>query len=123
VPPPEVTPPPTAIAIPSVQTPPPEMPKIAPPPPPAAPAAPARQDVASLCPKVVEPKMPVKALREGVSGVVRVTAVIRGGKVADVSLTGPSIFHSAVREALSQYQCVNLPNDLPVVQEIAFTVQ
>ena len=129
VPPPEVTPPPSAApAIVSVPTPPVAPPVIAPPPPPAPPpappAAPAKQDISVACPTQVKPDMPRQAIREGASGVVRAQATIRDGKVIDVQiLSGPRVFHSAVRQAMLQYQCVSSGGEVLATQEFAFKLE
>lgn len=125
VPPPEVTPPTTAPAIVSVPTPPPAPPVIAPPPPPAPPpAAPSgRQEMSVACPTQVKPEIPVKALREGISGVVRAQATIRNGRVVSVEiLSGPRIYHNPVRDAMMQYKCISGSGDMIATQEFAFKV-
>lgn len=66
----------------------------------------ARLDVAALCATQVRPEMPRKALQEGIEGVVQAQAVIRDGVVRDVTIvSGPRVFHSAVRDAMLQYKC------------------
>jgi protein TonB len=129
VPPPEVTPPPsTAPAIVSVPTPPVAPPVIAPPPPPAAPAPPAppaRVDASVACPTMVPPQMPRQALRDGTGGVVKATAVVKGGRIVEVNVvSGPRVFHSAVREAMLQYRC-NSPGDTAIIvdQEFVFRIE
>lgn len=124
VPPPEVPPPVTAPAIVSVPTPPPAPPVIAPPPPPAAPAAPSgRQEMSVACPTQVKPQIPVKALREGTNGVVKAQATIRDGKVVNVEiLSGPRVFHNAVRDAMMQYKCISGSGDMIATQEFAFRI-
>jgi len=125
VPPPEVTPPVTAPAITSVQTPPPAPPVIAPPPPPAAPPAPSgRQEIGVACPTQVKPEIPRQALRDGTSGTVRAQATIRDGRVVQVDiLSGPRIFHNAVRDAMMQYKCItSAGGDIIATQEFSFKV-
>ena len=125
VPPPEVTPPVTAPAITSIQTPPPSPPVIAPPPPPAAPPAPSgRQDMGVACPTQVRPQMPPQAARAGTTGVVRAQATIRDGHVVNVEiLSGPRVFHNAVREAMMQYRCVSGSGDIVATQEFDFKLE
>ncbi len=129
VPPPEVTPPPSAApAIVSMPTPPPAPVAIAPPPSPApapAPAAPAgRQDMGVACPTQVAPEMPRQALRENISGVVRAQATIRDGAVKDVQImSGPRVFHPAVRAAMMQYKCVSGSGDVIATQEFVFKIE
>ena len=134
VPPPDVPPPVSAApAIASVQTPPPAPPVIAPPPPPAPPAppapdpkpaAPARSEIGIACPTQVKPEMPRKAIQDGTEGVVRAQALIRDGAVKEVTiLSGPRVFHAAVRAAMLQYQCQSQPGDVLAPQEFVFKVE
>lgn len=129
VPPPEVAPPPSpsAVAVQSVPTPPLTAPVIAPPPPPAPPAAPpgpARQDMGVACPTQVKPEMPRKALREGTEGIVKAQALIRDGAVKQVTiLSGPRVYHEAVRDAMMQYRCVSGAGDVLATQEFVFKIE
>ncbi|MDP3759679.1 MAG: energy transducer TonB [Ramlibacter sp.] len=127
VPPPEVTPPATTSApsIQSVQTPPTAPAVIAPPPAPAPPAAPAgRQEMGVACPTQVKPEMPRQAVREGTTGVVKAQALIRDGAVREVTiLSGPRVFHNAVRGAMMQYRCVSGSGDIIATQEFDFKIE
>ena len=133
-PPPPFVPPPdvatatstSAVSIASVATPPPAPAVIAPPPPPApvVKAAPAKQDIRLACPTQVPPEMPRKALQDGTEGVVKAEATIKDGAVIDVSiLSGPRVFHAAVRAAMMQYKCVSGAGETKAVQEFAFKVE
>lgn len=127
VPPPDVPPPvsSTAVAVPSVPTPPVTMPVIAPPPPPPTPAKPAgaRAEISVACPTQVPPEMPKKALQEGTEGVVKAQVLIRGGTVQDVTiLSGPRVFHAAVRNAMLQYKCVSDSGEVIATQEFVFKI-
>lgn len=76
------------------------------------------------CPTQVKPEMPRKALREGTEGVVRAQALIRDGVVREVTiLSGPRVFHSAVRDAMLQYKCTSEPGDVIAPQEFVFKVE
>lgn len=131
VPPPEVAPPvsSSAVAVQSVPLPPPAPHVIAPPPPPAppapAPAAPSgRQEMGVACPTQVKPEMPRQAIREGVMGVVKAQALIRDGAVREVTiLSGPRVFHSAVRGAMMQYRCISGSGDIMATQEFDFKIE
>ncbi|GAC1531653.1 MAG: hypothetical protein NVS2B4_11130 [Ramlibacter sp.] len=129
VPPPEVTPPQTsAPVIEAVQAPPPPAPVVIapppPPPPPAAPPGPVRGEMGVVCPTQAKPEMPRQALRDGTEGVVVAQALIRDGQVTDVKiLSGPRVFHAAVRTAMLQYRCVSGPGDVIATQEFAFKVE
>jgi protein TonB len=101
--------------------------KIEPPPPPApppAPPAPARSDITAACPQQVKPEIPRKALQEGTSGVVKAQARISGGQVKEVTiLSGPRVFHAAVKAAMMQYQCVSSSEDVIATQEFEFKIE
>ena len=132
VPPPDVAPPATstAPAIVSVATPPPAPVVIAPPPPPPAPpapksvpAGPVRASIAVACPTQVAPEMPRKALQDGTDGVVRAQALIRDGVVKEVTiLSGPRVFHAAVKAAMMQYKCVADSGEVIATQEFGFKI-
>lgn len=127
VPPPDVPPPVTSTAPTIVATaaPPPAPVVIAPPPPPAPKPAPNRNDIAVACPTQVPPEMPRKALQDGTTGVVRAQAVISGGQVKSVEiLSGPRVFHAAVRAAMMQYKCTNDgAGEVLATQEFNFKVE
>ena len=126
VPPPDVAPPVTSNApsIQSVQTPPTAPAVIAPPPPAAPPAPTGRQEMGVACPNQVKPEMPVKALKEGTAGVVKAQATIRNGKVVGVEiLSGPRVFHNAVRNAMMQYSCISGSGDIIATQEFDFKIE
>ena len=113
-----------AVAAPVVQsspTPPTAPEPIAPPAP--APAAPAKMDLAIACPTQAKPEVPAKALREGLSGTVRAQATIVSGVVSAVEiLSGPRVFHAAVREAMQKYRCT-APDGTVAMQAFDFRVE
>ena len=124
VPPPDVPPPvtSTAPAIVATAAPPPAPVVIAPPPPPAPVTRPNRNDIAVACPTQVTPEMPRKASQDGTTGVVKAQATISGGVVKEVQiLSGPRVFHAAVRAAMMQYKCANDGSgDVIATQEFNF---
>lgn len=68
--------------------------------------------------------MPRKALQDGTEGVVKAQARIRDGVVKEVTiLSGPRVFHAAVREAMMQYKCTKDAVDVIAVQEFNFKVE
>jgi protein TonB len=69
--------------------------------------------------------MPRKALQEGTQGVVKAQALIQNGQVKDVTiLSGPRVFHAAVRAAMMQYKCVNDGSgEVLATQEFNFKVE
>ncbi|MDP2370831.1 energy transducer TonB [Rhodoferax sp.] len=126
VPPPDVpSPVSTAPAIVAAVTPPPAPVAIAPPPPPAPPAKVVnKSDIGVACPTQVKPEMPRKATQEGISGVVKAQALIKAGVVKDVTiLSGPRVFHAAVRAAMMQYKCISDDSEINATQEFSFTLE
>ncbi len=127
VPPPDVTPEVTSNApvIESVATPPPAPVVIAPPPPPApVVTGPKRTSIGLACPTQVAPEMPRRALQDGIEGVVKAQIRIKGGTIVDVTiLSGPRVFHAAVKEAMMQYTCVTDGGEVIATQEFNFKVE
>jgi len=110
----------------SVAQPPPTPAVIAPPPPVVvAPVAkPNRSDIGVACPTQVPPEMPRKALQDGTEGVVRAQALIKDGVVKDVTiLSGPRVFHAAVKAAMMQYKCTQDAVEVIAVQEFNFKLE
>ncbi len=129
VPPPDVATPQVSsgISIAATTTAPISAPVIAPPAPPAPVAKPApnRNDIAVACPTQVPPEMPRKAQQEGIEGVVRAQIRIKGGAIQDVTIvSGPRVFHAAVRSAMMQYKCVSDPGgEVLATQEFNFKLE
>ncbi|MDH4480958.1 MAG: energy transducer TonB [Rhodoferax sp.] len=134
VPPPDVAPPviSTAPAIVATPSPPPAPTVIAPPAPPAppAPAAPApapvvagpkRAAIGVVCPTQALPEMPRRAIQDGTEGVVKAQILIRNGVVQEVIiLSGPRVFHTAVKNAIAQYKCVADGPEVLATQDFNF---
>lgn len=136
VPPPRIKPPPVPAPPPITVAPAPVPPKIeyrieppppapAPPPaPPAPPPAPLRQDIGVVCPKQVKPDVPRRALQDGTSGVVQAQLRIVDGVIQEVTiLSGPRVFHSAVRNAMLQYKCATGAREVIATQEFEFRIE
>ncbi len=128
VPPPDVASPvaSTAPVIQSMATPPPSPAVIASPPPLPEPVAtgPKQISIGLACPRQVPPEMPRRALRDGTEGVVKAQIRVRGGVIVDVSiLSGPAVFHAAVRSAIMQYTCVTDGGEVIATQEFSFKVE
>lgn len=127
VPPPEVatqvtTAAPTIVSAPT----PPKAPPVIAPPPPVAPVAngPMRTSIGLACPKQVPPEMPARAMRDGIEGVVKAQIHIKGGKIQSVEiLSGPRVFHAAVKEAMMQYTCVTDGGEVIATQEFNFKLE
>ena len=127
VPPPDVAPQATSNApsITSVATPPPTPAVIAPPPVVAPPKpAPNRQDLRVACPTQVPPEMPRKAIQDGSEGVVKAQALVKNGAVQEVTiLSGPRVFHAAVKAAMMQYKCTADATEILATQEFVFKIE
>ncbi len=127
VPPAEVTPAVTSNApvIQSTQVLPTAPAVIAPPPPPAPVAiGPRRTTIGLACPTQVPPEMPRKAIQDGTEGVVTAQIRIKGGVIQDVTvLSGPRVFHAAVKAAMLQYKCVTDGNEVVATQEFNFKLE
>ena len=99
---------------------------IAPPPPPAPPRpAVNRNDIGVACPTQVAPEMPRKALQEGIEGVVKAQIRIKGGVIQDVTIvSGPRVFHAAVKDAIMQYKCISdAGSEVLATQEFNFKLE
>lgn len=134
VPPPDVPPPVTSTApvIVATHTLPPAPAVIAPPPPPVPPApapapvaaGPKRSAIGVACPTQVAPEMPRKALQDGTEGEVKAQILIKNGVVQEVTiLSGPRVFHAAVKNAIQQYKCVADGPEVLATQEFNFKVE
>lgn len=63
--------------------------------------------IGALCPTQVAPGMPRLAIQDVTQGVVKAQIMLRGGVVQKVTiLSGPPVFHAAVKAAIMQYKCV-----------------
>ncbi len=72
----------------------------------------------------VNPEMPRKAIQSETTGTVRARVFLVDGVAKDVTIvSGPDVFHSSVRRALLQMDC--LPNALTAVaqQDFVFDIQ
>jgi protein TonB len=98
---------------------------IAPPPPPAPVAiGPRRTTIGLACPTQVPPEMPRKAIQDGTEGVVTAQIRIKGGVIQEVTvLSGPRVFHAAVKAAMMQYKCVTDGNEVVATQEFNFKLE
>ena len=68
--------------------------------------------------------MPRKALQDGTQGVVKAQALIKDGAVKEVTiLSGPRVFHAAVRSAMLQYKCATDAAEILATQEFNFKLE
>lgn len=127
VPPPDVALPAAspAISIAATTNVPPAPVVIAPPPPPPAKPAPNRSDISVACPTQVPPAMPRKAILDGTEGVVKAQIRIKTGVIQDVIiLSGPRVFHAAVKTAMLQYKCISdAGGEVVATQEFNFKLE
>jgi protein TonB len=134
VPPPDVAPPTAspAISIAATTNVPPSPVVITPPPAPApvpAPAlakpAPNRSDISVACPTQVAPVMPRKAILDGAEGVIKAQIRIKTGVIQEVViLSGPRVFHAAVKTAMLQYKCISdAGGEVVATQEFNFKLE
>jgi protein TonB len=68
--------------------------------------------------------MPRKAMQDGTEGVVKAQILIKGGVIQEVTiLSGPRVFHAAVRAAMMQYKCVSDAAEVVATQEFNFKLE
>jgi protein TonB len=78
-------------------------------------------EAALICPTQVRPEIPRQALLKNIQGLIKAEAVVSEGAVKDVHiLSGPRIFHDAVRSAMMQYKCAVKRDPVLAVQEFNF---
>lgn len=88
------------------------------------PSGPKSTSIGLACPSQVAPVMPRKALQDGTQGVVKAQARVSDGAVKEVTiLSGPRVFHAAVREAMLQYKCSQDSVEMIAVQEFNFKIE
>ena len=68
--------------------------------------------------------MPRKALQDGSEGVVKAQALIKEGMVREVTiLSGPRVFHAAVKAAMMKYKCTEDTTEILATQEFFFKIE
>jgi len=79
--------------------------------------------IQSVCPKQVAPEVPRRALREGVQGTVTAQIRLKDGVVGEVTIiSGPEVFHDAVRAAIAKYECNQKPGEVVAQQTFTFKI-
>lgn len=77
-----------------------------------------------VCPSMVRPTLPRRAEQDGIGGIVRAQATIRGGKVVQVDILSSKprgLFDASVRNAMLQYGCQSTGTDeIVAVQNFEF---
>lgn len=87
----------------------------------AAKAANPSTAIGVVCPVQVKPEMPRRAIEEGLIGTVRARALVQDGVVKEVTiLSGPRVFHAAVKAAMFQYKCESRSEPITAEQNIDF---
>jgi protein TonB len=82
---------------------------------------PKRTTIGLACPTQVAPEMPRKAIQDGTVGVVKAQIHVKGGVIQSVEIiSGPRVFHAAVKAAMMQYKCVTDGSDVVATQEFDF---
>ena len=69
--------------------------------------------------------MPRRALQDGTQGVVKAQIVLKGGEVHEVNIvSGPKVFHAAVKAAIMRYKCLadGAGTEVTVTQEFNFKI-
>lgn len=80
--------------------------------------------IAVVCPVQTTPLMPRAAAKAGVTGTVKARLTIANGQVKDVAiLSGPAVFHEAVKSAVLTYQCEHTPEPVTAIQEFVFDLR
>lgn len=75
----------------------------------------------AVCRKMVSPETPAAALKDGTKGTVIAEMRVENGRVSKVlNLSGPSIFHPAVIEAVNKYECDQLDRAVIATQSFDF---
>jgi protein TonB len=68
--------------------------------------------------------MPRKAIEDGSEGVVKAQALVKDGVVKEVTiLSGPRVFHAAVKAAMMQYKCAADSAEILATQEFVFKIE
>lgn len=97
---------------------------LPPAPSPLGPSGPKRTSIGLVCPTQVPPEMPRKALQEGIEGVVKAQIHVKDGTILDVTiLSGPRVFHAAVKAAMLQYRCITDEGEVTATQEFTFRLE
>ncbi len=88
----------------------------------AVPSAPATLAAQLVCHQQVIPQMPALAIEQGVGATVLARARVAHGRVTAVTIvSGPPMFHEAVRRAMLRYRCDDLGDRVvTVTQEFEF---
>lgn len=81
-------------------------------------------DLRVACPSQAAPEMPRKAIQDGTEGVVKASALIKDGVIRDITiLSGPRVFHGAVKAAMQQYKCTASAGEIVATQEFVFKLE
>ena len=68
--------------------------------------------------------MPRKAIQDGSEGIVKASALIKDGVIKEITiLSGPRVFHAAVKAAMMQYKCTADAGEITATQEFVFKLE
>lgn len=82
---------------------------------------PDKVEAALICPGQIRPEIPRQALLNNIQGLVQAQATVQDGQVKDVRiLSGPYVFHEAVKTAMRQYRCTTQNNPVVAMQSFNF---
>jgi hypothetical protein len=85
--------------------------------------APRRVKILAVCPRQVAPEMPRKAVETRTTGVVKAQIHVKGDVIQSVEiLSGPEIFHAAVKASMMKYKCVTNGTEVVATQEFNFKI-
>jgi periplasmic protein TonB len=88
---------------------------------PVTPTFPEKVEAALICPGQVRPEIPRQALLNNIQGLVQAQATVQDGQVKDVRiLSGPYVFHEAVKTAMRQYRCTAQNSTVVAMQSFNF---
>ena len=94
---------------------------VAPVAPAPTPALPDKVEAALICPGQVRPVIPRQAYIDNIQGLVQAQATVQDGQVRDVRIvSGPRIFHDAVKAAMRQYRCSHQDGVVVAMQSFNF---
>lgn len=84
----------------------------------------ASSNMGVVCPTQIKPTLPRAAAKAGITGTVHARALVQDGVVKEVTIvSGPSVFHGAVRAAMMSYKCERHSEAVMAEQDFVFDLQ
>jgi len=82
-----------------------------------------KDSIVETCSDRATPIFPNRAYQDGTTGKVRTQITIKNGQVIDINIiSGPRVFHSAVKNAIMQYKCRDDETELTFSQDFDFLI-